>query len=114
MGPYWFFSCLFFVSLLSFAAFYINRKAKRKEYTTLATFLVLYVLGFALYYSGADVPSSGDIVRACVVSFLFYVGYLLGTRFKDRINYSNPFLVIGSLGVLCAGVIGGGKLRYPN
>ena len=107
MGPYWFFSCLFFVSLLSFAAFYINMKAKRKEYTTLATFLVLYVLGFALYYSGADVPSSGDIVRACVVSFLFYVGYLLGTRFKDRINYSNPFLVIGSLGVLCAGVIGG-------
>ena len=30
MGPYWFFACLFFVSLLSFAVFYVNRKSRHK------------------------------------------------------------------------------------
>ena len=54
------------------------------------------------------------IIRSFVVSFIFYLGYLLGTRFKDKINYQNPFLILGSFVVLCIGVIGGGKISIPQ
>lgn len=110
MGPYWFFSCLFFVSLLSFAVFYVNRKAKYKTFTTAASFVGLYALGFVLLYLNIDREWMQTLILTSIVSFIFYIGYLLGTRFKNRINYQNPILILGSFVVLCIGVIGGGRI----
>lgn len=114
MGPYWFFSCLFFVSLLSFAVFYVNRKSRHKAITTAASFIGLYVIGFVFLYTAKDNGWTQTIIRTFIVSFIFYIGYLLGTRFKDKINYQNPFLILGSFFVLCIGVIGGGKVAIPE
>lgn len=114
MGPYWFFSCLFFVSLLSFAVFYVNRKSRHKAITTAASFIGLYVIGFVFLYTAKDNGWTQTIIRTFVVSFIFYIGYLLGTRFKDKINYQNPFLIVSSFVVLCIGVIGGGKISIPQ
>ena len=113
MGSYWFFACLFFVSLLSFAVFYVNRKSRYKAFTTAVSFICLYVLGFIFLYTAKDNGWTQTIIRTFVVSFIFYLGYLLGTRFKDKINYKNPFLILGSFVVLCR-VIGGGKISIPQ
>lgn len=114
MGPYWFFACLFFVSLLSFAVFYVNRRSRHKTFTTAVSFIGLYVAGFIFLYTAKDNGWTQTIIRTFVVSFIFYLGYLLGTRFKDKINYQNPFLILGSFVVLCIGVIGGGKISIPQ
>lgn len=114
MGPYWFFSCLFFVSLLSFAVFYVNRKAKYKTFTTAASFVGLYALGFVLLYLNIDRGWMQTLILTSIVSFIFYIGYLLGTRFKNRINYQNPILILGSFVVLCIGVTWGAGFLHPN
>lgn len=114
MGPYWFFSCLFFVSLLSFAVFYVNRKAKYKTFTTAASFIGLYALGFVLLYLNIDRGWMQTLILTSIVSFIFYIGYLLGTRFKNRINYQNPILILGSFVVLCIGVTWGGRISTPQ
>lgn len=114
MGPYWFFSCLFFVSLLSFAVFYVNRKAKYKTFTTAASFVGLYALGFVLLYLNIDRGWMQTLILTSIVSFIFYIGYLLGTRFKNRINYQNPILILGSFVVLCIGVTWGGRISTPQ
>lgn len=114
MGPYWFLSSLFYVSVFSFGVFYVNRKLKYKTYTTFATFLFFYFAGFLmLHYSGEN-GWRGTCVRTFVVSFLFYVGYLLGTRLINRIHYRNPFVITFSFAALCAGTLWGGKFQYPN
>ena len=114
MGPYWFFACLFFVSLLSFAVFYVNRRSRHKTFTTAVSFIGLYVAGFIFLYTAKDNGWTQTIIRTFVVSFIFYLGYLLGTRFKDKINYKNPFLILASFVVLCIGVIGGVKYLYHS
>lgn len=114
MGPYWFFSCLFFVSLLSFTIFHVNKNSRHKAFTTTASFIGLYTLGFVLHYFNIFGGWMQIIIRTFVVTFIFYLGYLLGTRFKDKINYKNPFLILGSFVVLCIGVIGGGKISIPQ
>lgn len=111
MGPYWFLSSLFRVSLFSFAVFYATKWARRRGLVRLLAFTAFYALGFVMLYRGS---SHTDCIRTFVVSFVFYLGYLLGTRFKGKVNYSNPWLISGSFALLCAGVIGGGKSRYPN
>ncbi len=114
MGTYWFFSCLFFVSLLSFAVFYVNRKAKYKTFTTAASFVGLYALGFVLLYLNIDRGWMQTLILTSIVSFIFYIGYLLGTTFKNRINYQNPILIIGSFVALYLGVTWGGRISTPQ
>lgn len=92
----------------------VNRKAKYKTFTTAASFVGLYALGFVLLYLNIDRGWMQTLILTSIVSFIFYIGYLLGTRFKNRINYQNPILILGSFVVLCIGVTWGGRISTPQ
>lgn len=75
-GPYWFFPCLFYVSLFSLLLFIISDNFfKKQKYVETSLFIVSYIIGFIiLYTSGKD--NYGIIIRTLIVSFIFYLGFL--------------------------------------
>lgn len=102
MGPYWFFSCLFYVSIFSLLLFVISSKLLKKQWTEWALFVIVYAIGFILLYT-RNGENYSIFIRTCVVSFLFYLGYLWSKN-NDKIPY-NWMGLIASMIILIAGLL---------
>lgn len=85
MGPYWFLTSLFYVSLFSYFLFWISEKLKMKEYARACLFTFFYILGFILIKS--HITISDHIIRTMIVSFLFYSGFLW-KKYQNKIPYT--------------------------
>ena len=110
MGPYWFLSSLFYVSIFSFAIFWITEKLKIKESIRFCLFALFYLIGFILLYK--DGLIFGGIIRTFVVSVLFYLGFLW-KKFQHRIRYT----VIGgfiSFIILCIATLCNQHISIPD
>lgn len=102
MGPYWFFSCLFYVSIFSLFLFIISSKLLKKRWTEWLLFTVMYAVGFILLYIGKGNDYS-IIIRTCVISFIFYLGFLWGKN-NNKIVYNWIGLTI-SIVILIVGLL---------
>lgn len=100
MGPYWFFSCLFYVSIFSLFLFYIINKLTNKKWIEFTCFGIFYLLGFYIIFTtGGGVLD--NLTRIFIVSFLFYIGYLWA-MYNNRIKYNWLGLVL-SVSILIIG-----------
>lgn len=102
MGPYWFLSCLFYVSIFSLLLFVISNKLLKKQWSEWALFIIVYAIGFILLYT-REGENHSIFIRTCVVSFLFYLGYLWSKN-NDKITY-NWIGLIASMIILIAGLL---------
>lgn len=69
MGPYWFLSCLFFTSILSWVIFRLGKLFKQyRSVVTGALFLLCYSVGCVFVY--LDIKCNVQIKLALVVSIL--------------------------------------------
>lgn len=114
MGPFWFLSCLFLVSIYAFGVFYVNRKFKYKKYAIFATFFIFYFIGFLLLYIFQESSTLSFYIRVFVVGGIFYLGYLIGSKYQQKINYKSPTLILASFLLLCMGVLGGQNISIPE
>lgn len=101
MVPYWFFACLFYVSIFSMLLFFISNRLSKKKWIECLIFLLAYVIGFILLYT-KNGNSYDYIIRTFIISFLFYLGYLW-YHFKDKIQYNGTGLIL-SIIILIAGL----------
>lgn len=85
MGPYWFLTSLFYVSLFSYCLFWITEKIKTKEYIRSCIFTFFYILGFVFLHFHINV--SDHIIRSIIISFLFYSGFLW-KKYQHKISYT--------------------------
>lgn len=100
MGPYWFFSCLFYVSTFSLSLFFVSNKFFKKRWIEGLSFIIFYIIGFVILYT-KDENNYDIIIRTLIISFLFYIGYLWN-KYNNRINrigfaLSTSILIIGVL-----------------
>lgn len=102
MGPYWFFSCLFYVSLFSLFLFLFSNKFFKNRWADSLLFSFICIIGFIMLYirNGDDYSI---IIRTFVISFLFYLGYLWN-KYNDKIKY-NWIGFTCSIFILLAGVL---------
>ena len=112
MGPYWFFSCLFYVSIFSLLIFYITNKFTNKRWIESSVFSFFYLLGFYIIFTtGGGILD--NLTRTFVVSFLFYIGYLWA-MYNDRIKYDWLGLIL-SISVLLIGAFSKyGEIAIPE
>ena len=101
MGHYWFFSCLFYVSIFSLLLFFVSNKLFRRRWTECLLFAIFYITGFVIFYTKGE-DSHSIIIRTFVVSFLFYLGYLWN-KCNDKIKYNWTGFIL-SISILLIGV----------
>ena len=100
MGPYWFLSCLFFTSILSWVIFRMGKLFKQyRSVVTGALFLLCYSVGCVFVY--LDIKCNVQIKLALVVSILFYLGFLW-KRYDGCVRYTIAG-VLTALTILLAG-----------
>lgn len=100
MGPYWFFSCLFYVSIFSLFLFYVINKFSKNKWIEFTIFGIFYLLGFYII-STIGKGIWDNLTRTIIVSFLFYIGYLWA-MYNDIIKY-NWIGMILSISILMIG-----------
>lgn len=112
MGPYWFFSCLFYVSIFSLLLFYITNRFTNKKWIEFTSFVVFYFLGFYII-STFGIGNLNNFTRTIIVSFLFYIGYLW-KMYNDRIKYNWMGLIL-SVSILIIGTLSKyGEISIPE
>ena len=102
MGPYWFLSCLFYVSIFSLIIFIVSNKLIKKQWSEGLLFTIVYVIGFILLYTRQGNEYS-MIIRTSIVSFIFFLGYLWSKN-NEKIRYNWIGLIL-SITILTAGLL---------
>ena len=102
MGPYWFLSCLFFVSIYVLAIFWITYKLQLGEKLRFILFILLYFVGMGVLWWIPDFYYR--IPLTLKVGFIFYIGYLLK---KNQLLVNVRFIGAISFIVLAGGLFMG-------